>query len=69
VVLVWGPLVVIGFVAIHAAGIQVAGEHPAGEDAQARARTEDEFGAAEAYEGRVASGGRTRSGTSQEDLP
>ena len=42
------PLVVVGFVASRRR--TVASEHPAGEDAQARARTEDEFVAAEAYE-------------------
>ena len=42
------PLVVVAFVA--ARRRTVAGEHPAGEDAQARARTEQEFAEAEAYE-------------------
>jgi len=42
------PLVVIAFVATRRRTI--AGEHPAGEDAQARARIEEEFAAAEAYE-------------------
>jgi len=42
------PLVVIGFVATRRR--TVSGEHPAGEDAQARARTEQEFAEAEAYE-------------------
>ena len=42
------PLVVVGFVATRRR--TVAGEHPASEDAQARARTEQEFAEAEAYE-------------------
>ena len=42
------PLVVIAFVATRRRTI--AGEHPAGEDAEARARIEQEFAAAEAYE-------------------
>ncbi|HTO26038.1 MAG TPA: hypothetical protein VMJ49_09040 [Gaiellaceae bacterium] len=42
------PLVVVAFVA--ARRRTVAGEHPASEDAQARARTEQEFAEAEAYE-------------------
>jgi hypothetical protein len=42
------PLVVIAFVA--ARRRTIAGEHPAGEDAEARARIEEEFAAAEAYE-------------------
>ena len=42
------PLVVAGFVATRRR--TVAGEHPAGEDAQERARTEQEFAEAEAYE-------------------
>ena len=42
------PLVVIGFVASRRR--TAAGEHPAGEDAEARARTEQEFAEAEAYE-------------------
>ncbi len=42
------PLVVIGFVASRRR--TAAGEHPAGEDAAARARTEQEFAEAEAYE-------------------
>jgi hypothetical protein len=42
------PLVVVGFVATRRK--TVAGEHPAGEDAQARALTEQEFAEAEAYE-------------------
>ncbi len=42
------PLVVVGFVATRRR--TVAGEQPAGEDAQARARTKEEFAAAEAYE-------------------
>ena len=42
------PLVVVGFVATRRR--TVAGEHPASEDAQERARTEQEFAEAEAYE-------------------
>jgi len=42
------PLVVIAFVASRRR--TTAGEHPAGEDAEARARIEEEFAAAEAYE-------------------
>ena len=42
------PLVVIGFVATRRR--TVAGEHPASEDARERARTQQEFADAEAYE-------------------
>ena len=42
------PLVVFGFVASRRR--TAAGEHPASEDAQAKALTEEEFAAAEAYE-------------------
>jgi len=42
------PLVVVGFVATRRR--TVAGEHPAGEDAQEQARIEQEFAEAEAYE-------------------
>ena len=42
------PLVVFGFVASRRR--TVAGEHPVGEDAAARALTEQEFAEAEAYE-------------------
>jgi hypothetical protein len=42
------PLVVVGFVATRRK--TVAGEHPASEDANARALTEEEFAEAEAYE-------------------
>ena len=42
------PLVVVGFLATRRK--EVAGEHPANEDAQARALTEQEFAEAEAYE-------------------
>ena len=42
------PLVVVGFSA--ARRRTAAGEHPASEDAVARARTEQEFAEAEAYE-------------------
>jgi hypothetical protein len=44
------PLVVVGFVAMRRR--TAAGEHPASEDAQARALTEQEFAGAEAYEAR-----------------
>ena len=42
------PLVVVAFVASRRR--TAAGEHPAGEDAQAKALTEQEFDEAEAYE-------------------
>jgi hypothetical protein len=42
------PLVIVGFIATRRS--TVAREHPASEDAQARARTEQEFAEAEAYE-------------------
>ena len=42
------PLVVVGYVATRRR--TVATEHPATEDANARARTEQEFAEAEAYE-------------------
>jgi hypothetical protein len=42
------PLVVVGFVATRRR--TRAGEHPAGEDAQETALTEQEFAEAEAYE-------------------
>jgi hypothetical protein len=42
------PLLVVGFAAIRRR--TVAGEHPASEDAQTRAQTEQEFAEAEAYE-------------------
>ena len=42
------PLVVIGFLASRRR--TAVGEHPASEDAQAAARTEQEFAEAEAYE-------------------
>jgi len=42
------PLVVVGFAA--ARRRTAAGEHPATEDAQERARTEQEFADAEAFE-------------------
>ena len=48
IALVAVPLVVIAFVATRRR--TAAGEHPASEDAQARARTEQEFAEAEAYE-------------------
>ena len=59
------PLVVIGFVATRRR--TAAGEHPAGEDAQERARTEEEFAAAEAYEAKWREQDRER--YRQEDLP
>jgi len=42
------PLVIVGFAASRRR--TAAGEHPAGEDAEARAEIEREFAAAEAYE-------------------
>ena len=42
------PLVVVAFVASRRR--TAAGEHPANEDAEAKARTEQEFADAEAYE-------------------
>jgi hypothetical protein len=42
------PLLVVGFVATRRR--RVAGEHPASEDAQERAQTEQEFAEAEAYQ-------------------
>jgi hypothetical protein len=42
------PLVIVAFVATRRS--KIAGEHPASEDAEARARTEQEFAEAEAYE-------------------
>ncbi len=42
------PLVVVAFVASRRR--TAAGEHPADEDAEAKARTEQEFAEAEAYE-------------------
>jgi hypothetical protein len=42
------PLVAVGFVVSRRR--TVAGEHPAGEDAEARARTEREFAETEAFE-------------------
>jgi hypothetical protein len=48
IALVAVPLVVVGFMASRRR--TAAGEHPATEDAQARARTEQEFAEAEAYE-------------------
>jgi uncharacterized membrane protein len=59
------PLVVIGFVATRRR--TAAGEHPAEEDAQARARTEEEFAAAEAYETEWREKDKER--YRQEDLP
>ena len=59
------PLVVVGFVATRRR--TAAGEHPAGEDAQERARTEQEFAAAEAYEAEWREQDRER--YRQEDLP
>lgn len=48
IALVAVPLLVIGFVATRRR--TAAGEHPASEDARTRARTEQEFAEAEAYE-------------------
>jgi hypothetical protein len=48
IALVVVPLVVIGFVSTRRQ--TVAGEHPAGEDAEARARMEQEFAEADAYD-------------------
>ena len=48
IALVVVPLVVIGFVATRRK--TVAGEHPAGEDAEASARMEQEFAEADAYD-------------------
>ena len=48
IALVVVPLVVIGFVATRRR--TAAGEHPAGEDAEAKARIEQEFAEAEAYD-------------------
>jgi hypothetical protein len=48
IALVAVPLVVVGFLASRRR--TVAGEHSASEDARARARTEEEFAEAEAYE-------------------
>ena len=42
------PLVVVGFLAVRRRNVAV--EHPADEDAQTRALTEQEFAEAEAYE-------------------
>jgi hypothetical protein len=47
IALVVVPLVVIGFVATRR---KTVGEHPAGEDAEARARMEQEFAEADAYD-------------------
>ena len=59
------PLVVVGFVASRRS--TAAGEQPAGEDAQARARTEEEFAAAEAYEAEWRK--RDKERYREEDLP
>lgn len=59
------PLVVVGFVATRRR--TAAGEQPAGEDAQTRARTEEEFAAAEAYEAEWRKKDKER--YRQEDLP
>ena len=48
IALVAVPLVAVAFLASRRR--TVAGEHPASEDAQTRARTEQEFAEAEAYE-------------------
>ena len=51
------PWIIMAFVAVALIGVgvaarrrTVAGEHPVGEDAEERARTEQEFADAEAYE-------------------
>jgi hypothetical protein len=59
------PLVVVGFVASRRR--TVAGERPASEDAQERARTEEEFAEAEAYEAEWRKQDKER--YRQEDLP
>jgi hypothetical protein len=59
------PLVVIAFVATRRR--RAAGEHPATEDAQERARTEQEFAEAEAYEAKWREGDKER--FHQERLP
>jgi hypothetical protein len=48
VALVAVPLLVVGFAGMRRR--DAAGEHPANEDSQQRARTEQEFAEAEAYE-------------------
>ncbi len=48
IALVAVPLLVVGFLATRRR--TAAAEHPAGEDARARARTEQEFAEAEAYQ-------------------
>jgi hypothetical protein len=48
IALVVVPLLIVGFVATRRR--TVAGEHPVSEDAQARARTEQEFADADAYD-------------------
>jgi hypothetical protein len=48
IALVVVPLLIVGFVATRRK--TAAGEHPASEDVQARARTEQEFADAEAYD-------------------
>jgi flagellar basal body-associated protein FliL len=50
IALVAVPLVVIAFVVTRRS--RTAGEHPASEDEQARAETEQEFAQAEAYQAR-----------------
>ena len=59
------PLVVVGFLATRRR--TAAGEQSAGEDAQARARTEEEFAEAEAYEAEWRK--RDKERYRQEDLP
>jgi FtsZ-interacting cell division protein ZipA len=59
------PLVVVGFVASRRR--TVAGERPASEDAQERARTEEEFAEAETYEAEWRKQDKER--YRQEDLP
>ena len=48
IVVIVVPLLLLAFRAV--ARSKAAGEHPPGEDAATRARTEDEFAAAEAYQ-------------------
>ena len=56
--LVVAPLVVVAFVASRRR--TAAGEHPANEDAEAKARTEQEFAEAEAYEAKWLEEDKTR---------
>ena len=56
--LVVAPLVVVAFVASRRR--TAAGEHPANEDAEAKALTEQEFAEAEAYEAKWLEEDKTR---------